>query len=139
MWKQVPPSEAKTTPGKAVGFLFIPLYNIYWLIAMPGWLSRHYNQFNESKVPLQKWWQILLGAVVFSFLFILFVALTNSTSYADAQAASEFFGSSNKYQESGIPTAVIAAQVICGILNSALYLNWLFRMWKSSQKIPRIG
>ena len=139
MWKQVPQSEAKTTPGKAVGFLFIPLYNIYWLIAMPGWLSKHYNQFNESKVSLQTWWQILLGAVVFSFLFIFFVALTNSTSSADARAASEFFGTSNNYQGSGIPAAVIAAQVICGILNSALSLNWLFRMWKSSQKIPRIG
>ena len=139
MWKQVPPAEAKTTPGKAVGFIFIPLFNIYWLIVMPGWLSQHYNQFNGSKVSLQKWWQIFLGAVVFSFLFIIFVGLTNRTSYADAQAASEFFGHTNNYASSGNSTAVVAAQIICSILNSVLYLNWLFRMWKCSQKIPRIG
>lgn len=30
MWQLLPPVFAATTPGKAVGFLFIPLFNLYW-------------------------------------------------------------------------------------------------------------
>jgi hypothetical protein len=29
-WKAVPKEIARTTPGKAVGFLFIPFFNFYW-------------------------------------------------------------------------------------------------------------
>jgi hypothetical protein len=29
-WKLLPPTIAETTPGKAVGFYFIPLFNLYW-------------------------------------------------------------------------------------------------------------
>ena len=29
-WKAVPTSFARLTPGKAVGFLFIPFYGLYW-------------------------------------------------------------------------------------------------------------
>lgn len=29
-WVLVPPERAATTPGKAVGFLFIPFFNLYW-------------------------------------------------------------------------------------------------------------
>ena len=29
-WKLIPPDKAQTTPGKAVGFLFIPFFALYW-------------------------------------------------------------------------------------------------------------
>lgn len=29
-WCLIPPENAETTPGKAVGFLFIPFYSLYW-------------------------------------------------------------------------------------------------------------
>jgi hypothetical protein len=36
-WASVPPEYRSTSPGRAVGFLFIPFYNIYWIFrAMPG-------------------------------------------------------------------------------------------------------
>src|SRR5688572_19301652 len=31
MWAALPPSHARTSPGKAVGLLFVPLFNIYWM------------------------------------------------------------------------------------------------------------
>ncbi len=31
MWDAVPEHLRRTTPGKAVGFLFIPFFNLYWL------------------------------------------------------------------------------------------------------------
>jgi hypothetical protein len=30
IWKLIPPDIARTTPSKAVGFQFIPIFNIYW-------------------------------------------------------------------------------------------------------------
>lgn len=40
-----------TTPGKAVGFLFIPFFNIYWLfVAYHGW-SKNYNMRNDIANP----------------------------------------------------------------------------------------
>ena len=30
-WKQIPSDIARTTPGKAIGYLFIPLFNLYWM------------------------------------------------------------------------------------------------------------
>ena len=30
LWSLIPTHKARTTPGKAVGFIFIPLFNLYW-------------------------------------------------------------------------------------------------------------
>lgn len=45
MWKAIPPTVARTTPGKAVGFLFIPVFNLYWWFpALWGW-SQDWNSY----------------------------------------------------------------------------------------------
>src|SRR5215471_2350261 len=31
IWDAIPDRFARTTPGKAVGFLFIPIFGIYWI------------------------------------------------------------------------------------------------------------
>jgi hypothetical protein len=37
LWEQVQDGAARTTAGKAVGFLFIPFFNFYWaFVALPG-------------------------------------------------------------------------------------------------------
>ncbi|KAF0110032.1 MAG: hypothetical protein FD147_1907 [Chloroflexi bacterium] len=44
-WKLIQDGYARTTPGKAVGFLFIPFYNFYWIFqALPG-LTRDTNAY----------------------------------------------------------------------------------------------
>lgn len=43
-WKIIEPGSARTTPGQAVGMLFIPFYNLYWIFqAYHGW-SQDYNR-----------------------------------------------------------------------------------------------
>ncbi|HUU10903.1 MAG TPA: hypothetical protein VM431_10250 [Phycisphaerae bacterium] len=43
MWAAIQGPTARTTPGKAVGFLFIPFFNIYWQFqAFWGW-TKDYN------------------------------------------------------------------------------------------------
>ena len=45
MWQAIQAGPARTTPGKAVGLLFIPFYNFYWMFqAILGW-ARDYNAF----------------------------------------------------------------------------------------------
>lgn len=45
MWKAIPAATARTTPGKAVGFLFIPVFNLYWWFpALWGW-SQDWNSY----------------------------------------------------------------------------------------------
>lgn len=44
-WKAIDDGQARTTPGKAVGYLFIPFFNIYWIFNIfLGWPT-DYNKF----------------------------------------------------------------------------------------------
>jgi len=48
MWYMIQGPFARTNPGKAVGFLFIPLYSLYWIfVAFYGW-AQDYNQFTQG-------------------------------------------------------------------------------------------
>jgi hypothetical protein len=49
MWSAIQDGTARTTPGKAVGFMFIPLFNFYWIFqAWWGW-TKDYNQYAADK------------------------------------------------------------------------------------------
>jgi hypothetical protein len=45
MWAAIQDGHARTSPGRAVGYLFIPFYNFYWVFqAFPGF-AKDYNAF----------------------------------------------------------------------------------------------
>ena len=47
-WHILQPGKARTSPGKAVGFLFIPLFNLYWVfVSYPGW-AYDWNRIRKS-------------------------------------------------------------------------------------------
>ena len=46
-WAAIQDGYARTSPGKAVGFLFIPLFNIYWLFQVTWGFAKDYNRFRE--------------------------------------------------------------------------------------------
>jgi hypothetical protein len=47
MWAAIQDGHARTDPGRAVGFLFIPFFNIYWAFqALPGF-AKDYNSYLE--------------------------------------------------------------------------------------------
>jgi hypothetical protein len=68
-WEMLQDGYARTTPGKAVGFGFIPFFNFYWVFqSLWGW-SKDYNSFiqrnaisNAPKMPegLFLAWAILI-------------------------------------------------------------------------------
>ncbi|MFQ5570083.1 MAG: hypothetical protein ACE5G0_10445 [Rhodothermales bacterium] len=45
MWASIQDGHARTSPGKAVGFLFIPFFNIYWAFQALWGFARDYNAF----------------------------------------------------------------------------------------------
>jgi hypothetical protein len=44
-WKAIQDGQVRTTPGRAVGFLFIPFYNFYWIFQAYWGLAKDYNSY----------------------------------------------------------------------------------------------
>ncbi|HMD84774.1 MAG TPA: hypothetical protein VKO18_08750 [Terriglobia bacterium] len=44
-WAAIQDGHARTTPGKAIGFLFIPFFNIYWVFQAAWGLSKDFNAY----------------------------------------------------------------------------------------------
>ena len=45
MWNAIQDGYARTTPGKAIGFMFIPFFNIYWMFQAIWGYSKDYNEY----------------------------------------------------------------------------------------------
>lgn len=45
MWSAIQDGYARTTPGKAIGFMFIPLFNLYWAFQAIWGYSKDYNEY----------------------------------------------------------------------------------------------
>lgn len=52
-WSCLQPGGAQTTPGKAIGFLFIPLFNIYWFFVAINGLPKDWNRVVSSYEDLK--------------------------------------------------------------------------------------
>lgn len=46
-WARIQDGNVRTTPGKAIGFLFIPFFNLYWIFQAIWGFSKDYNLFIE--------------------------------------------------------------------------------------------
>ena len=44
-WEAIRDGKQRTTPGKAVGFLFIPFYNLYWIFQAYAGYAKDYNLY----------------------------------------------------------------------------------------------
>ena len=47
MWASIQDGHARTTPGRAVGMLFVPFYNLYWAFQVIWGFSKDYNAYVE--------------------------------------------------------------------------------------------
>ncbi len=45
MWGSIQDGVTPITVGKAIGFLFIPFFNIYWMFVAWGGFPKHYNEY----------------------------------------------------------------------------------------------
>jgi len=49
MWAAIQDGHARTTPGRAAGFLFIPFFNLYWAFQALWGFAKDYNSFIERQ------------------------------------------------------------------------------------------
>ena len=77
-WESIQDGHARTTPGKAIGFLFVPIYSFYWLFQCTWGFAKDYNQYlvrhslNARKLPEDLFLAFyLLEVVPFSVALIL--------------------------------------------------------------------
>ncbi len=53
-WRLIQPGNVRTTPGKAVGFLFIPFFQIYWIFVAIVGLPKEWNRVMAAHPNLQQ-------------------------------------------------------------------------------------
>ena len=49
LWRLIPKDIAQTTPGKAVGFMFIPFFNFYWISVSYLGLSKGLSEMLQHR------------------------------------------------------------------------------------------
>ena len=55
-WAALPASQARTTPGRALGFMFVPFYNLYWAWNAFAGFAQDFNRYVkqvDSQEPSQ--------------------------------------------------------------------------------------
>jgi len=69
-WLAIQDEHVRTTPGKAVGYLFIPFYNLYWAFVAWAGLAKDFNAFTSRySIPARR-----LSEGLFTLHCILMVA-----------------------------------------------------------------
>ena len=69
LWKLIPKDVAQTTPGKAVGFMFIPFFNFYWISVSYLGLSKGLTEMlrhREIQSPISH-----ALSITFGILFVI--------------------------------------------------------------------
>jgi predicted Zn finger-like uncharacterized protein len=73
MWAAIQDDQASISPAKAVGFLFIPVFNIYWALLMVTGFVENYNAFIRR-------WSVKTGNLPMSlFLIYAFAFIVAAT------------------------------------------------------------
>lgn len=85
LWKFLPDHVSETTPGKAVGFLFIPFFNCYWVFQSYLGVNRGLNKLADaSELPQPRVnMGIAIAACVFFVVECAFVLLSFSLPGVD--------------------------------------------------------
>lgn len=94
MWAAIQDGCARTTPGKAIGFMFIPLFNIYWMFQVIWGYSKDYNEYvrrySIPSKPLPEGlflagcilpllgWIPFVGSLIGIANFVIFIIIVNS-------------------------------------------------------------
>jgi len=127
MWSSIQDGYARTTPGKAIGFLFIPFFNVYWIFQVWGGFPHDYNNYVDRRglsvshlssgvftaypvlilltaIPFLG----ILAALVNMFLFVAIICRTCDAVNALVDKSSERWG--HPTQRNAAPNFVVRAQ-----------------------------
>jgi hypothetical protein len=129
-WKILQDGYAAVTPGKAVGFLFIPLFNFYWAFRAFWGLAQEQNKF------IDRHYSATIGAVppkantVLPLIFCIFY-LANFTLTLVSTALTS---SGDSLYSSGDSTMLIVVSVFT-VIFAALEIVTYLGLFKTSTAI----
>lgn len=113
-WKCLQPGGATVTPGKAVGFMFIPLFNYYWIFVALGGLPRQWNEIVSRYDNTQDAPRLSIGA----FVCLLLIPGIGFFIWAyQIIKAINFMVSLNKMNYASSPTGVVGGGLNFGPAN----------------------
>jgi hypothetical protein len=98
-WKQVQDGNARTTPGKAIGFLFIPFYNLYWIFVaywglakeLKRYIFAHFGETGEEEIRKPKMFLSMLMSLSPFIYGLLIMAYIILFTVSIATKSPEFF------------------------------------------------
>lgn len=124
MWNVINDGDSRATPGKAIGFLFIPFYNLYWIFNIWGGFPTDYNAFVSryrlgDKVPLlnptiYQFFPVLIlstGLIItIPVLLIYFAFVLNSSNKAIDNLRNAITGAPQQFSQQPAPNMAFQPQ-----------------------------
>jgi hypothetical protein len=124
MWTAIQDDNSRTTPGKAVGLLFVPVLNIFWAVYMLVGFAGDYEDFavrNSLRSERFSKGLMLQYALLWIFVVASFVVLCILPQFG---IGNQVFGSI--YPTFGTATGPLRLLVIAWKLSNILITIWLF-------------
>jgi hypothetical protein len=120
MWDAIQDGHARTSPGKAVGLLFVPIFNLYWIFQVAWGFARDYNRYvdrHDLKTRKLPAWLFLVLTITGFFIMIpaqvfppLFLCLTLANMVAALVLIAKICDAVN-----ALPESVAAVPSILGL------------------------
>jgi hypothetical protein len=129
-WKVVQDGYASTTPRQAIGFLFVPLFNFYWLfkafaglsVDLNSFIDRHFGQNPEIKV------RKAVPAFTLIYCIFLLIAQGYNVFYYSMMSSGNFFYSAN-------PRLYSIVMAIFSLLHAAVNITAITDLYLTSKSI----
>ncbi|MBU0974051.1 MAG: DUF4339 domain-containing protein [Proteobacteria bacterium] len=140
LWQVVQDGFASTSPGRAVGFMFIPYFNYYWFLPayyglakdLNAYIDRHFGSFNNGQLiiahpklvlsyVISTWSSVVLsyGLAIIMYLKML-ISVLNGGSLGNS-----------------FPTFMLPA-VVVSVLLLILQIVVFFDLFKSARSILKV-
>lgn len=125
MWNVINDGKSRMTPGKAIGYLFIPFFAVYWIFQVWGGFPTDYNAFVDRYRLNQKVSSldptvyqifpvlILLSGFIITIpvLLIYFAVLLNKTNIAIDNLKFAFAETQTQLPQQPIPNMAFQPQI----------------------------
>ena len=135
-WKFLPAGEACTTPAKAVGYLFIPVFNLYWIFVSFWKMSRSYDKLMGRKNSC---------CTVIACLYAVFFSISTLGGYISQFAVffPEFASFARIVCFATTPCVILYIVAVCCLQNTVRkYLQGPAANWKNNpdfSKFPLVA
>jgi predicted Zn finger-like uncharacterized protein len=133
MWDAIRDRQTSITPGKAVGFLFIPVFNLYWALCMVIGFAEDYNSYilrrsiKVKDLPLTPFF-------IYAFMLMLNILFVTTPMLCVFAVVNRINGAFNNYTEAF--WAILAFVIAAGIGHFITYILFAFKTCNAVNSLP---